>query len=116
MRDMVFDPPLELQAVFWVRDGDTAKTQNRTVTIRSMRELEELNASAVPEITPEVLARAKEGFWRWAVPLPVQLSLHCLEVTGHLVPRGDDRGKEDEAERAAAGGSAAADDPPDAQG
>ena len=83
-KDMVFDPPLELQAVFWVKKGDTAGTEVRTVTITRMRDLEELNASAIPEITPDVLSRAHEGFWRWAVSLPVQLALHCLEVTGHL--------------------------------
>jgi hypothetical protein len=49
MRDMVFDPPLELRAVFWVRvpgpmapDGRpyvpyTARTDVRVVTIGTMR-------------------------------------------------------------------------------
>lgn len=81
---MLFDPPLELKAVFWVKKGSTAGTDVRTVTVKTLRELEEMNASAVPEITPAVLAEKDEGFWRWAVPLPVQIALHALEVTGHM--------------------------------
>ena len=83
-KDMVFDPPLELRAVYWVKMGDTAGTEVRTVTIRTVSELEELNSSALSEINEGVLSKMDYGFWRWAVPLPVQLALHCMEVTGHL--------------------------------
>lgn len=82
--DGVFDPPLELQALFWVRKGDSAETEVRVVTVHTLAELEEHNSRISPELTPEMLKKADSGFWRWAISLPTQLALHSLEVTGHL--------------------------------
>ncbi|MCK5641035.1 MAG: hypothetical protein KAJ19_09570 [Gammaproteobacteria bacterium] len=80
----VFDPPLELQALYWVRKGDAAGTEMRVLTIHTVAELEEYNSKIMPELTPEKVKSADSGFYRWAVSLPVQLALHCLEVGGHL--------------------------------
>lgn len=86
--DARFDPPLELQAKYWKQDPKTGiiDTEVRIVTIHKMSELESINAGIIPELTPEVAKEKGEGFWRWAIPLQLQLALHVLEVTGHLVP------------------------------
>ena len=80
----VFDPPLELLALYWVKKGDVAGTERRIVVVHTIAELEDYNSQIMPELTPKLLEVADSGFWRWAVALPTQLALHCLEVTGHL--------------------------------
>jgi len=89
---MRFEPPLELRATYWVRKGDTAGLEQRTVTVRTLKELEDINASRVAELTPEVLKDRDEGFWRWTVSLSVQLALQHMEATGHLVDDGEEPG------------------------
>ena len=115
--DGVFDPPLELQALYWVRKGDSAETEVRVVTVRTVSELEDYNSKQAPELTPVMLEKAGSGFWRWAVSLPTQLALHSLEVTGHLRWFGttykgseETRGEEGEGERPGANQQAAGHD------